>query len=64
VVLVVLVGEPEGRRSLGRRRRRWVDNTKMDLVETEWGGVGWIGLLEDNENWRALVNAVMNLRVP
>jgi hypothetical protein len=60
----LLVGKPEGRRPLGRPRRRWVDNIKMDLVEIGWSGVGWIGLAQDRDKWRALVNAVMNLRVP
>jgi hypothetical protein len=56
-----LVGKPEGKRSVGRSRRRWVDNIKMDLLEKGWGGVDWIGLAQ---NWRALVNAAMNFRVP
>jgi hypothetical protein len=56
------VGKPEGRRPLGRPRRRWVDNIKMDLLEIGWGGVDWIGLAQDRDKWRALVNAVMNLR--
>jgi hypothetical protein len=60
----LLVGKPEGRRPPGRPRRRWVDNIKMDLVEVGWGGVDWIGLAQDRDRWRALVNAVMNLRVP
>jgi hypothetical protein len=60
----LLVGKPEGRRPLGRRRRRWLDNIKMDLLEIGWGGVDWIGLAQDRDKWRALVNAVMNLRVP
>jgi hypothetical protein len=51
----LLVGKPEGKTPLGRRKRRWVDNIKMDLLEIGWGGV---------DKWRALVNAVMNLRVP
>jgi hypothetical protein len=55
----LLVGKPEGKRPLGRPRRRWVD-----LSEIGWGGVDWIGLAQDREKWRALVNAVMNLRVP
>jgi hypothetical protein len=49
---------------LERPRRRWVDNIKMDLLEIGWGGVDWIGLAQDRDKWRALVNAVMNLRVP
>jgi hypothetical protein len=53
-----------GKRPLVRPRRRWVDNIKMDLVEVGWGDVDWIGLPQDRDRWRALVNAVMNLRVP
>jgi hypothetical protein len=49
---------------LGRPRHRWVDNNKMDILEIGWGGVDWVGLAQDREKWRALVNAVMNLRVP
>jgi hypothetical protein len=60
----LLVGKPEGKRPLGRPRRRWVDNIRMDLLEIGWGGVDWIGLAQDRDTWRALVNAVMNLRVP
>jgi hypothetical protein len=60
----LLVGKPEGKRPLGRSRRRWVDNIKTDLLERGWGGVDWIGLAQDRDKWRALVNAVMNLRVP
>jgi hypothetical protein len=60
----LLVGKPEGKRPLERPRHRWVDNVKMDLLEIGWGGVDWIGLAEDRNKWRALVNAVMNLRVP
>jgi hypothetical protein len=59
-----LVGKPEGRRPLGRPRRRWEDNIKMDLQEVGWGGMDWINLAQDRDRWRALVNAVMNLRVP
>jgi hypothetical protein len=59
-----LVGKPEGRRALGRSRRRWEDNIKMDLREVGWGGMDWIDLAQDRDRWRALVNAVMNLRVP
>jgi hypothetical protein len=53
-----------GKRPLGRPRRRWVDNIKMDLSEIGWGGVDWIALAQDRDKWRALLNAVMNLRVP
>jgi hypothetical protein len=59
-----LVGKPEGRRPLGRPRRRWEDNIKMNLREVGWGGMDWINLAQDRYRWRALVNAVMNLRVP
>jgi hypothetical protein len=59
----LLVGKPERRRPLGRRRRRWVDNIGMDIVEVGWSD-DWIGLAKDTDKWRALVNAVMNLRVP
>jgi hypothetical protein len=60
----LLVRKREGKRPLGRPRRRWVDNIKMDLLEIGWGGVDWVGLAQDRDKWRALVNAVMNLRVP
>jgi hypothetical protein len=60
----LLVGKPEGRRPLGRPRRRWVDNIKMDLVEVGLGDVDWIDLAQDRDKWRGLVNAVMNLLVP
>jgi hypothetical protein len=59
-----LVEKPEGRRALGRPRRRWEDNIKMDLREVGWGGVHWIDLAQDRDRWRALVYTVMNLRVP
>jgi hypothetical protein len=58
-----LVGKPEGRRPLERRRRRWEDNIKMDLREVGWGGMDWINLTQDRDRWRAVVNTVMNLRV-
>jgi hypothetical protein len=61
---VLLVGEPEGKRPLGRPRHRWAENIKMELVEIAYGGVDWIGLAQDKEKWRGLVNTVMNLRVP
>jgi hypothetical protein len=60
----LLVGMPEGRRPLGRPRRRWVDNIRMALAEVGWGDVDWIGLAQDRNRWRALVNSVMNVRVP
>ena len=59
-----LVGKPEGKRSLGRPRCRWEDSNKMDLQEVGFGGMGWIKLAQDRDRWRALVNAVMNLRIP
>jgi hypothetical protein len=59
-----LVGKPEGTRPLGRPRCRWEDNIKMDLREVGWRGMDWINLAQDRDRWRALVNAVMNLRVP
>jgi hypothetical protein len=58
------VGKPEGKRPLGRPRHMWADNIKIDLLEIGWGGVDWIVLAQDRDKWRALVNAVMNLRVP
>jgi hypothetical protein len=60
----LLVGNPDVKRPLGRPRRRWVDNIRMDLGEVEWGDVDWIGLAQDKNRWRALVNSVLNLRVP
>ena len=60
----VLVGKPEGKGPLGRPKRRWEDNIKMDLQEMGCGCMDWIDLAEDRDRWRALVNAVMNLRVP
>jgi hypothetical protein len=59
----LLVGKPEGKRPLGRQRRRLEDNIKLELGEVGWGGVDWIGLAQDRDKWRALVNPVMNLRV-
>ena len=64
VIFRVLVGKPEGKRSLGRPRHRWEDNIKMDLQELGCGGMDWIELAQDRDRWRALVNAVMNIRVP
>jgi hypothetical protein len=60
----LLVGRPEGKRPLGIPRHRWVDNIRMDLGEVGWGNVEWIGLAQDRNRWRALVNSVLNLRVP
>ena len=60
----VLVGKPEGKRLLGRPRRRWEDNIKMDLQEAGGGRGDWMELAQDRDRWRALVNKVMNLRVP
>jgi hypothetical protein len=60
----ILVGKPEGKRPLGRPRRRCVDNIKMDLREIGWDGRDWIELAQDRDQWRALLNTVMNLRVP
>jgi len=59
-----LVGKPEGKRSLGRPRRRWKDNIKMDLQEVGCRGIDWMDLAQDRDRWRALVKAVMSLRVP
>jgi hypothetical protein len=59
-----LVGKPEGTIPLERHRRRWEDNIKMDLREIGWGDMDWINLAQDRDRWRALVNAVINLRVP
>jgi len=64
VVYRVLVGKLEGRRPLGRPRRRWVDNIRIDLQEVGCGYMDWIGLAQDRERWRTLLSAVMNLRVP
>jgi hypothetical protein len=60
----LLVGKPEGKRPLGRPRRRWIDNVKVDLGEVGRGSVDWIGLVQDRNRWRALVNSVMSLLVP
>jgi len=60
----VLVGKPEGKKPLGRPRRRWVDNIRMDLQEVGCGYMDWIGLAQDRDRWRTFVRAVMNLRVP
>jgi hypothetical protein len=60
----LLAGKPEGRRSLGRPRHGWIDNIKMDILKIELSVMEWIGLAQDRYRWRALVNSVMNLRVP
>jgi hypothetical protein len=60
----LLVGKPEGKKPLGRPRRRWVKNIRMNLGEVGWGDVDWIGLAQDRNRWRAVVNSVLNLRVP
>jgi hypothetical protein len=60
----LLVGKLEGRRPLGRPRRRWFDIIRMDFVEVGWCDADWIGLAQDRDRWRALVNSVLNLRVP
>jgi hypothetical protein len=60
----IFVVKPEGKRPLGRPRRRWVDDIKMDLREIRWDGVDWIDMAQDRDQWRALVNTVLNLRVP
>jgi hypothetical protein len=60
----ILVGRPEGRRPLEKPRCRWADNIKMDLREIEWDGIDWIDLAQDRDQWRALMNTLMNLRVP
>jgi hypothetical protein len=60
----ILVGKPEGKRPLGRPRCRWVDNIKMDLREIGWDGVDLIDMAQDRDQWRAIVNTVLNLRVP
>jgi hypothetical protein len=60
----ISVGKPEGKRPLERPRRGWVNNIKMDLREIDWGGMCWIGLSQDRDQWTALVNTVMSFRVP
>jgi hypothetical protein len=62
-VYKVLVGKPEGKRPLGRRSHKWKDGIRMDLMETGWGSIEWIQLVQDRNWWWALVNKVMNLRV-
>jgi hypothetical protein len=63
-LVFILEGRPEARRPLGRPRHRWEDNIKMDLQEVGWGGMDWIDMAQDKDRWRALVNVVMNVRVP
>jgi hypothetical protein len=60
----ILVGKPEGKRPLGRPIRRWMDNIKKNIREIGWGGMDWIDLSQDRNQWRELVNTEMNLRVP
>jgi hypothetical protein len=60
----ILVGKPEGKIQLGRQRRRWLDNIEIDLREIELGSMNWIDLSQDRDHWRALLNTVMNLRIP
>jgi hypothetical protein len=60
----ILVAKPKVKRVLGKQRHRWVDNIKIDLREIEWGGMDWIDLAQDRDQWRALVNTVMNFGVP
>jgi hypothetical protein len=60
----ILVGKPDGKRLLGSPSRRWVGNIKMDLRMTGWGGMDWIDLAQDRDQWKALLNTVMNHRVP
>jgi hypothetical protein len=60
----ILAGKPGGKRPPGRPRRRWVDNIKMDLRELGWDGLDWIDMAQDRDQWRVLVNTVLNLRVP
>jgi hypothetical protein len=60
----LLVGKPDGKRPVGRPRRRWIDNIKMDLLKMGLSVVDWIGLTQDRYRWRGLVNSVMNFRVP
>jgi hypothetical protein len=64
VARMVFVGKPEGKRPLGRPRRRWVDNIKIYLKGIEWGDMDWIDLAQNRDHWKALVNTVMNLFVP
>jgi len=63
-VYIILMGKPEGKRSMGRPRRRWEDNNKMDLQEVGCRSMDWIELAQNRDRWRTLVNAVVNLRFP
>jgi hypothetical protein len=63
-VIYVLIGKPKGKRPLGKPRRRWEDNIRMNLREVWWEGVDWMHLAQYRDQWRAVVNTVMNLRVP
>jgi hypothetical protein len=60
----LLVGKPEGKRPLGRPRRRWVDNNRTNLGEVGWSDGDWIGLAQDRHRWRAVVNSLLNLQIP
>jgi hypothetical protein len=60
----LFVGKPERKRPLGRPRRRWVDTIRMELIKVGWGDVDWIGLAQDRNRWRALVNSIINLQAP
>jgi hypothetical protein len=60
----ILVGKPDGKRSLERPRRRWVNNINIDRREIRWDGVNWIDMVQDRDQWRALVNTILHLRVP
>jgi hypothetical protein len=60
----ILMGRPEGKRPPGKPRYRWEDNNKMDLREIGWGGMGWIDLAQDRDQWEVLVNTAVNLQVP
>jgi hypothetical protein len=59
-----MLGKPEGKRPLEKQRRRWVDDIKMDLREVGWDGMDWIDTAQDRDHWKALVNTLLNLRVP
>jgi hypothetical protein len=60
----IMVGKPERKRPLGRPRHKWANNVTMVLRETSWGVMDWLHLAQDREQWRALVNMVMNLQIP